>query len=89
MLLILAHDSVFPTASNVSKQESTTCIVTVPSIIMAVRPPNRNIISFMASDLVEKDYESTGSTSLGYKNHADDNLVFPTTNEDAGVTEAV
>ncbi|KAK9081250.1 hypothetical protein Syun_030613 [Stephania yunnanensis] len=67
MLLILAHDRLSPTTSNVSK----------------------NIISFMASDLVEKDYESTGSTSIGYKNHADDNLVFPTTNEDAGVTEAV
>ncbi|KAK9138320.1 hypothetical protein Sjap_008914 [Stephania japonica] len=49
-----------------------------------------NIKSFMASqDAVEKDKESTGSTSLGSKNQVDGNLVFPTTNEDAGITEAV
>ncbi|KAK9081261.1 hypothetical protein Syun_030624 [Stephania yunnanensis] len=49
-----------------------------------------NIKSFMAShDAVEKDKESAGSTSFGSKNHVDDNLVFPTTNDDAGITEAV
>ncbi|KAK9081361.1 hypothetical protein Syun_031140 [Stephania yunnanensis] len=50
-----------------------------------------NIKSFMAShDAVEKDKESAGGTSFGSKNHADDNLVFPTTNDDdAGITEAV
>ncbi|KAK9081221.1 hypothetical protein Syun_030584 [Stephania yunnanensis] len=49
-----------------------------------------NIKSFMAShDAVEKDKESAGGTSFGSKNHVDDNLVFPTTNDDAGIAEAV
>ncbi|KAK9081225.1 hypothetical protein Syun_030588 [Stephania yunnanensis] len=42
-----------------------------------------NIKSFVASHDVEKDKESAGGTSFGSKNHVDDNLVFPTTNDDA------